>query len=429
MTKYLIAFLFIFYLFNLSPVAISQDKLDPRTGRSVYPKHVVFIQEGQSDTSIVYAETGLVPIIFKIDKHTYIPSPQLDSTAALVEKVINDKRIDFQYLWIGGSASPEGPVKHNIDLGRWRSEVLYKFIIENTSVDPARIRTANLAEDWEGFRRSLLKDKDHPKRDTLLNIIEGTPDWTLRKRKIQALDNGKTWHNLIYGTFTPYRNARMVIVCKANEHPKINRVADIQTPLLSPPSIKILTPYTPPPVFPTARETRFIALKNNLLIDGILAANIGFEVELWRKTSIDIPFVYSPYDIRVPDRKIRLFGTQPEFRYWLGKKAGEGHFIGVHGTVLGFNIALNDRGRFQDPNHALWNAGIGYGFSLNFGHDKRWALEANIGAGYAEYKYDTYRNWYNGARFESDMADNYWGITRAGISVMYKWYVPRKGKK
>ena len=50
MTKYLIAFLFIFYLFNLSPVAISQDKLDPRTGRSVYPKHVVFIQEGQSDT-------------------------------------------------------------------------------------------------------------------------------------------------------------------------------------------------------------------------------------------------------------------------------------------------------------------------------------------------------------------------------------------
>ena len=399
------------------------DKLNPIVGRMVYPKHVVFLPNNKPDSTIAYSETGLVPIIFEIDKHTYIPSPKLDSVAALVDQVLQDKRVDFQYLWIGGSASPEGPVAHNYDLGLWRSEILKNFILENTSVNPTLVRTQNLAEDWEGFRRALIKNKDYPYRDRLLEIIGSTSDWDLRKRKIRAIDNGKTWHNLIYGLFTPFRNARMVIVCKAYdvETPKIPPIP----PMLLPRPKANMLPKLDASFLP-APETRFFALKNNLLFDGILVANLGVEVELWRKTSLDIPFVYSPYDIRVPDRKIRLLGSQPEFRYWLGRKAGEGHFVGLHGALLGFNIALNDKGRYQDPNHALWNVGVGYGYSWNFGKDKRWALEANIGVGYADYIYDSYRNWSNGAKFKSNTHESYWGITRAGLTIMYKWYTPRK---
>lgn len=201
------------------------DKLNPIVGRMVYPKHVVFLPNNKPDSTIAYSETGLVPIIFEIDKHTYIPSPELDSVAALVDQVLQDKRVDFQYLWIGGSASPEGPVAHNYDLGLWRSEILKNFILENTSVNPTLVRTQNLAEDWEGFRRALIKNKDYPYRDRLLEIIGSTSDWDLRKRKIRAIDNGKTWHNLIYGLFTPFRNARMVIVCKAY---------DVETPKIPP---------------------------------------------------------------------------------------------------------------------------------------------------------------------------------------------------
>lgn len=399
------------------------DKLNPIIGHMVYPKHVVFLPDNKPDSVIAYSETGLVPIIFEIDKHKYIPSPELDSVAALVNQVLQDKRVDFQYLWIGGSASPEGPVAHNYDLGFWRSEILKNFILENTSVNPTLVRTQNLAEDWEGFRRALIKEKDYPYRDRILEIIDNTSDWDLRKRKIRAIDNGKTWHNLIYGLFTPFRNARMVIVCKAyyNVETKIPPMP----PMLLPLPKENMLPKMDASFLPSA-ETRFFALKNNILFDGILVANLGVEIELWRKTSLDIPFVYSPYDIRVPDRKIRLLGSQPEFRYWLGQKAGEGHFVGIHGALLGFNIALNDKGRFQDPNHALWNAGIGYGYSWNFGKDKRWALEANIGVGYADYIYDSYRNWHNGARFKSNTHESYWGVTRAGLTIMYKWYTPRK---
>ena len=74
------------------------DKLSPIVGRMVYPKHVVFLPNNKPDSTIAYSETGLVPIIFEIDKHTYIPSPELDSVAALVNQVLQDKRVDFQYL-------------------------------------------------------------------------------------------------------------------------------------------------------------------------------------------------------------------------------------------------------------------------------------------------------------------------------------------
>lgn len=414
-------------MLSILAVAISicaqDDKLNPVIGQMKYPRHVVFLSEDKPDSIIAYSETGLIPIIFKIDKHAYIPSPKLDSIATLINQVLQDKSVDFQYLWIGGSASPEGPVAHNYDLGLWRSEILKNFILENTSVDPTLVRTQNLAEDWEGVRRALIKDETYPYRDRILKIIDSTSDWSLRKKKIRAIDNGKTWHNLIYGLFTPFRNARMVIVCKAYDM-ELSKIPPM-SPILAH-SSQVPMPIKMEKYFSPSIETRFFALKNNILFDAILVANIGFEVELWRKTSIDIPFVYSPYDIRVPDRKIRLLGAQPEFRYWLGQKAGEGHFVGIHGALLGFNIALNDKGRYQDPNHALWNAGIGYGYSWNFGKDKRWALEANIGFGYAEYFYDSYRNWHNGARFKSNTYGSYWGVTRAGLTIMYKWYTPRK---
>ena len=69
--------------------------------------------------------------------------------------------------------------------------------------------------------------------------------------------------------------------------------------------------------------------------------------------------------------------------------------------------------------------GLSYGYATHLDKAKRWSLEFNIGAGFAEYDYDVYRNWHNGPKFRSGN-DFYWGITRAGVSIAYKFYKPRK---
>ncbi len=55
-------------------------------------------------------------------------------------------------------------------------------------------------------------------------------------------------------------------------------------------------------------------------------------------------------------------------------------------------------------------------------------LAFTIGAGFAKYRYDAYRNRENGQKFASG-SDCYWGITRAGITLSYKWDLSRKNPK
>lgn len=118
---------------------------------------------------------------------------------------------------------------------------------------------------------------------------------------------------------------------------------------------------------------------------------------------------------------------QPEIRWW-PEEALRGHFIGLHTHVAGFNIALDDYARYQDPNHALWGLGLSYGYALPLGRAQRWGLEFTLGAGFAKYRYDAYRNRENGQKFASG-SDCYWGITRAGITLSYKWDLSRKKPK
>lgn len=393
-----------------------------------YPRYVTFLPQEKIDSVLQYADTDLVPVIFKVNRHDRLaPTPQLDSITALIDSISNDKRTHLAYVWIGGSASPEGPLWWNKRLGHYRSSRLAEYIRANTSVNDSLIRVENLEEDWRSVLRSLDKI-DFPNKDAVIAIIKSEPDREKRKEKLKALDNGATWKRLVREVFPPFRNARMVIVCNAD----LTYVPRQLVPLKLAPPLPAITVPGPPPIptlaalpQPPAPDDRFIALKTNALFLAALTANIGFEAELWPRWSIDIPVWYSPYDI-TPTRRLRLLAIQPEVRFW-PSKAGEGHFFGLHTHVVGFDVSINDNGRYQDPNHALWGMGLSYGYVINIGKEKRWAVEFNIGVGYAEYDYDVYRNWKNGLKFKSG-SDSYWGITRAGISIAYKWHHKRRTK-
>lgn len=405
---------------------------DTVSARFDYPSHVVFLPKEKIDSPLVYANTNLIPVVFKVNKYVLHPNEQLDSLVALIERVKSDPRVKLAYVWIGGSASPEGPVKWNKQLGHYRSEALHRFLVDNTTLDDSLIRVENLWEDWYSTERALQRI-DFPHKQQILDIISEEADYKKRKQRIKAIDNEKTWWKLINEVFPPFRNARMVIVCHEEFQP-VSLPLTPTEPVAVKPVVK-LNPIAPHPSPRPAlrltppREDRFYAVKTNTLFIAALTANIGFEAELWRHWSIDAPFWYSPYDIVRPTRKLRLLATQPELRWWTGEKAGEGHFIGAHLHVVGFNVAINDHGRYQDPNHALFGGGIGYGYAHSFGKAKQWLFEMNIGVGYADFKYDVYRNWYNGPRYIKGIHSHYWGVTRAGVNIGYKWYKDRKQRK
>ena len=161
--------------------------------------------------------------------------------------------------------------------------------------------------------------------------------------------------------------------------------------------------------------SRYVAMKTNIAYYAGAVANLGVEVQLHPHFGLDMPVNLSFWDMERA-HGLRLVMFQPEARWW-PSKAGSGHFVGVHAHVAGFNVQWNDY-RYQSAGRPMLGAGISYGYSLRI--SDHWNFEFNIGAGYANFKYDRFYNVDNGAQTGGGEYD-YWGITRLGLSLVYKF--------
>lgn len=173
-------------------------------------------------------------------------------------------------------------------------------------------------------------------------------------------------------------------------------------------------------------KSRFpdLGIKTNvaLLVSGV--SNAGVEVGISDHFSFDFPVIYSPYTIK-NNYKLRLLAFQPELRYWL-KGFSDGHFFGLTGNFAWFNVALDNDNRYQDTaNRPLMGVGISYGYSWRI--LPALSLEFTVGAGYANIHYDVFYNVENGIRYTSGVK-NYWGLTKAGISVVYVFNAKERGR-
>jgi hypothetical protein len=172
-----------------------------------------------------------------------------------------------------------------------------------------------------------------------------------------------------------------------------------------------------------------MAIKVNAVEAAALIANFGFEWRITPRLSFDVLGHYSPYDYFNEARKIRVFAIHPEVRYWWGESLVKGHFIGLHVPVIGFNVQLDDKFRYQDPNRAVWGVGVSYGYAMPLGKKQQWGVEFTIGLGYMNVVYDVYEGCHNGKYLRTEKF-NYWGPTRLGVNFSYRIdYTKKKDKQ
>lgn len=331
-----------------------------------------------------------------------------------------------------GTASPEGPLKGNIRLAENRAKAFIRILQSRYNFPDSIYTVATIPEDWDGLRSMLRNDSTIPYGEIVLRFLDESEDMepNLRERRLKSLAGGKAFDSM--RTFTlPYLRRTSVIVDYDKRFIPPFAISDsvahgaryLKQPMPSLP-LELKLPAVSPLALP---RRRFFAIKTNLLGDAMLCANLGIEIELWPRWSLDIPVWYSPYDITRRWR-IRLLAVQPEVRYWL-KNAGEGHYFGVHASVIGFNVSFNGDYRYQDPNHAAAGGGLGYGYAFHLDKSHRWSMEAQIGVGFITYKWDRYLNTGRNGEYLAQGKGTYWGITRAGITLAYKFYRDRKERR
>lgn len=307
-----------------SPVIHAQQQTADFTEASeiCFPDSLSRISGGSSDSLIYFTGGFVTPVHFAVNRDVPQPNDRLKPAFGLLDEIRHDPVYRLSYIWIGGSASPEGPADWNLRLGQRRADALTRLIGDQTGLSAEWFRTDNLGEDWTSFERMLASDRRIPKRDEVLEILRSTPDNEARKRKIRDLDGGQTWKQIIRELFPPLRNARMVIVYQRPKNDSIGAEAAFPAPLL-----RVAEQPLPAAGLPAAPERGcscgkwLIAAKTNLLFDAALVANLGIEISPCAHWSLDIPVWYSPYNI-TSRRNIRLLAVQPEIRWWPEEACG-----------------------------------------------------------------------------------------------------------
>ncbi len=169
-----------------------------------------------------------------------------------------------------------------------------------------------------------------------------------------------------------------------------------------------------------------VAVKTNLAYWATTTPNLGIEVALAPKWTLDVSGGYNPWTFS-DNKKLKHWAVQPEVRYWLCEKMG-GHFFGVHLTGGQYNLGnINadfkmlgtDFSKLKDYRYEGWfaGAGIGYGYAWMLG--KHVNLEAELGVGYTYSRYDTYECANCGNQVSKGQSHNYLGPTKAAINLVY----------
>ena len=167
-----------------------------------------------------------------------------------------------------------------------------------------------------------------------------------------------------------------------------------------------------------------VGIKTNLLADGFLSPNLGVEIGLAPRWTLDLTGQVNFWDVN--NHKWKHWLAQPEARYWFCDRFA-GHFLGFH--VLGgqFNIGQiknnikflgNDFSVLTDHRYQGWAAGAGVAYGYAFILGDHWNLELELGVGYAYLTGDKFECAECGRKVGSGK-HHYVGPTKAAVNLVY----------
>lgn len=168
-----------------------------------------------------------------------------------------------------------------------------------------------------------------------------------------------------------------------------------------------------------------IGMKTNFVGDGFLSPNLGVEIGLAPKWTLDVTGQVNFWDVN--DHKWRHWLVQPEFRYWFCERFA-GNFLGFHaiggeynvGHIrTGLNFLGSDFSKLADRRYQGWGAGLGLAYGHAWVLGMHWNLEAELGVGWIYTRYDVFPCAECGSKLESNKDHHYFGPTKAALSLVY----------
>lgn len=169
-----------------------------------------------------------------------------------------------------------------------------------------------------------------------------------------------------------------------------------------------------------------VGIKSNLLADAFLNPNLGIEIGLKPKWSVDVSGQFNFWEFS-NNSKWKHWAVQPEIRYWLCDRF-QGHFFGahIHGgqyNIGGFDGKINflgtDARKLEKYRYQGWFVGAGIAYGYAWALSRHWNFEAEFGFGYSYTRYDQFQCAGCGKNVETNKPHHYVGPTKLAINLVY----------
>ena len=362
---------------------------------------------------------------------------------------------DLMQVILAGSSSPEGSRAGNVRLSDKRNASLAKYL-QDIGLGEIPTESRFVDSDWGIPLQLAQQDQDLPSRDWALEVIEA--------QNLTRLRSNKTVYNYVYEHYFPEMRMTRVSFVVAEPDPEEEQVEiamdlpieveeievqKVETPAEPEPEPEpepqpepepepvaepepepepVKEPEPAPAWIPTVEPAPAVReadshwyLKTNLATYFVtLTPNLGVEFEFGDHISLSLPVYYSALDWFVSTIKFRVMATQPEARWWFRDGSFLGPFVGLHGTLAWYNIALGGDYRYQDHGSNTPSLGGGLTFGWKFRVTRRLGLELSVGGGLLPLNYDKFYNVENG-RFIENGNYNWIGPDHVGVSLTYQF--------
>lgn len=180
-------------------------------------------------------------------------------------------------------------------------------------------------------------------------------------------------------------------------------------------------------------KAQTFALKTNMIYDATTTPNIGAELSVGRKSTVNLVYGINDWTFHSSthgDRKAKHWLLMPEYRWWTCSTFN-GHFFGIHamgGQFNAANVSLPIPGKFfggdnltqgvKDYRYQGSYAGAGFTYGYQWTLSRHWNFEAEIGVGYNHVWYDKFACGDCGGKIGKG-GTNYLGVTKLGLSFLY----------
>lgn len=340
-------------------------------------------------------------------------------------------------ILITGAASPEGSIAINEHLSRERATAITKWLKGYLEFPDTLPQFIFKGRDWQGLLKAVKKDANVPYRNEVVSLLENiinTPPSSNYKKdnvgRLKALRKGKPYYYMWRNIFPTLRASEVFIDITTRPIPRpvadtIGEQCDRAVGCVSvEPSSPIDTVINSNFLTPSRGGYAF-AIKTNALYDVLAIPNIGVEFPIGNHFSIGANWMYAWWHKHARNRHWRIYGGDINARYYLNNNEHSltGHHFGVYGQVLVFQIAFGGKGYITGiPGENIWGkpyfgGGLEYGYSKQL--SRRFNIDFSLGLGFMLGEYREYRPIDDHYVWQSTHRRNWFGPTKAEISLVW----------